>query len=547
MTFEAVQVRDDSYTIDAEDIVRVRDAYGTQIMYSEALVREEALRHEMALIGTQYLRSFKEKGVADRAAVLEDLYQSEAAYYESLKLVLDVYLESYEHCADGVLQQRLAQTMMDLMSRRPLLDLKANYLSDSYSSQVVAVQLEASLLREIVSAQMSAERQYRNTIAARHAQLDEAQRFGFPTTLYQSGTHEELLGEQPIYYPTPGSDGIGPLDLYQSLDSVVGVKDVLECVVKELSFIHRLAAAAELTAMKTVVLQQALIEWRLLVQEEDLTEELSKKAGDEIARRPYANNFLIDDPFAMDGIIDQVQLNFDHDAEQAEKKMAGKPVKKHPGQSAGKKEAPAPVEPRLVFHELNHPSSMMQAHMNAIEAVLLRKKLLESIYESEIVQQAYRAQAAIYKKELIAEAPAPIEFVHVSDTELSGSRQKQIPMEEVSSLGADFATRLALLEFDVQLAGFDFQTVPGLKETLHEKPFFLRKALRLQVLERGMVAIALEYNQAALDRCMEAVVLKEDSLHSSAGAMGGARAFAGGGGGGERKGGGGGGLVQILF
>jgi len=37
-----------------------------------------------------------------------------------------------------------------------------------------------------------------------------------------------------------------------------------------------------------------------------MTEELSKKTGDEISRRPYANNFVIDDPFAMDGILEQV-------------------------------------------------------------------------------------------------------------------------------------------------------------------------------------------------------------------------------------------------
>ena len=56
------------------------------------------------------------------------------------------------------------------------------------------------------------------------------------------------------------------------------------------------------------------------VEEEDMTEELSKKTGDEISRRPYANNFVIDDPFAMDGILEQVQAQFDYEAEQEEKK-----------------------------------------------------------------------------------------------------------------------------------------------------------------------------------------------------------------------------------
>ena len=129
MAFKGIQLRDDSYYIDREDIVRVRDAVGTQVMYSEAVRQEATLRDEMLLIGTHYLQKFKDKGVADRAAVLEDLFQSEAAFYEGLKLVLDVYVECYEHCTDEQSQKRLAQTMTTLMTRRPVLDLNLPYLS----------------------------------------------------------------------------------------------------------------------------------------------------------------------------------------------------------------------------------------------------------------------------------------------------------------------------------------------------------------------------------------------------------------------------------
>ena len=288
-------------------------------MYSEAVRNEATLRDEMLLIGTHYLQKFKDKGVADRAAVLEDLFQSEAAFYESLKLVLDVYVECYEHCTDEQSQKRLAQTMTTLMARRPVLDLNLPYLSDSYASEVVAVQLEATLLREILSAQTLEERLYRNTIAVRHAQLLDQERIGFPGAVFQPVTNDHLRGGQPIYYPTPGSLGVAVLDVYHSLESVAGVQDVLKAVLKEMVFIHRLQPGAMLTAMKTVVLQQALIEWRLLMEEEDMTEELSKKTGDEISRRPYANNFVIDDPFAIDDILDQVQAQFEYEAEQEEK------------------------------------------------------------------------------------------------------------------------------------------------------------------------------------------------------------------------------------
>jgi hypothetical protein len=37
---------------------------------------------------------------------------------------------------------------------------------------------------------------------------------------------------------------------------------------------------------------------------------------------------------------------------------------------------------------------------------------------------------------------------------------------EGDAAGADHATRLAMLEFDLQLGSFDFQTQHGLRETL---------------------------------------------------------------------------------
>ena len=61
-----------------------------QIMYEETLKREEGLRGEMALIATHYLTSFSDKGVSDRVAVLDDIFQSETAFYESLKLLVGI-------------------------------------------------------------------------------------------------------------------------------------------------------------------------------------------------------------------------------------------------------------------------------------------------------------------------------------------------------------------------------------------------------------------------------------------------------------------------
>jgi len=109
-----------------------------------------------------------------------------------------------------------------------------------------------------------------------------------------------------------------------------------------------------------------------------------------------ANSFIVDDPFEMDLILDQVIVLFDYEAELAEKKTGGGAKKKTAaggGKAAEADKKVEVVEPKLVYNELLHPNSMTQAYMNAIEAVLIRRKLLESIYESEIAHAAYRGQA----------------------------------------------------------------------------------------------------------------------------------------------------------
>jgi len=519
MAYESIQSRDDSYFVDSEDIIRVRDASGTQIIYDAVLEDVKTVQDRMMRIGQHYLKlfetKFKEKGVPDRVSLLEDLYQSEATYYESLKLVVDVYLESYDHCVDRDSQRRMAQTIVDVMARRPLLDLELPYMVESYSNETVAVQMEASLLREMLIAQMGEERLYRNTIAARSSSRPKDRLHGFPPELFQPVTHEHLLCDLGTIFPTPGSYGVAILDLYSSLDSLLGFNDVLNAVVNEMVFVHKLKPGSSTAAMRTAILQQGLIEWRLLLEEEDLAEEIRKKSAGP-GNRPYANSFVIDDPFAVEEIIDDVVLGRRKETESSAKKK--EPVKK-----PDPKRAVVPEE-RLLFEEDAHENPQLQVHLDAIEAVILRKKLLDYSYETEILQLAYKGQAETYGKEA-GRQPPPLDFAHPSD--VSGGSRMRAPPDEVSSMGADSVTHLAIAEFDTSLAMFDFQTYEGIKEILNLGGVFsLRQALRFQALELGTLVVAMEYNQTCLDRCMESVILKEDALMGSSSSI----SFSGGGG-----------------
>eukprot|EP00961_Rhodomonas_salina_P055028 739202-Rhodomonas_salina.1 len=126
-----------------------------QIMYDVVLDDMNNLQSEMLQIGTHFLHNYSERFVADRASLLEDLYgtktcrptrylvlkvcrgtardllvlrvctavpASEAAFYESLKLLVDIFLECYDHTTDKGSQERIAQTIVDIIARRPRSD-----------------------------------------------------------------------------------------------------------------------------------------------------------------------------------------------------------------------------------------------------------------------------------------------------------------------------------------------------------------------------------------------------------------------------------------
>ena len=98
-----------------------------------------------------------------------------------------------------------------------------------------SLQMEAQLLREMLVAQMSEERMYRNSVAARNSATPPEERFGFPCELHQAVTHEYLLGGLPLVEVLPGAVPVGVLDLYQSLSALVSLQDVVRSVVQVLA------------------------------------------------------------------------------------------------------------------------------------------------------------------------------------------------------------------------------------------------------------------------------------------------------------------------
>lgn len=67
-------------------------------------------------------------------------------------------MECYEHVCDPLEQQKLMQVITDYMSRRPRLNLNANYFIDAYDAEILLLQKQFELVRTLVDLQISLEK-----------------------------------------------------------------------------------------------------------------------------------------------------------------------------------------------------------------------------------------------------------------------------------------------------------------------------------------------------------------------------------------------------
>jgi len=59
---------------------------------------------------------------------------------------------------DPLEQQKLMQLITDLMSRRPRLNLNANYFVDAYDAEIICLKKQYELIKMLVDVQISLEK-----------------------------------------------------------------------------------------------------------------------------------------------------------------------------------------------------------------------------------------------------------------------------------------------------------------------------------------------------------------------------------------------------
>ena len=148
------------------DCYIVTDDYGFNVMYDCAFTDMRAVEQEVLKIVSFYINKVEPMQdrdlrnvmpTIDRLGIIKEVLHYEELYQRAkLRLCLH-YMECYDHTCDTLEQQRLIQIVVELMARRPRMNLAANHFKDSYRAEIDALETQAQIMKEFIRMQMDIE------------------------------------------------------------------------------------------------------------------------------------------------------------------------------------------------------------------------------------------------------------------------------------------------------------------------------------------------------------------------------------------------------
>jgi hypothetical protein len=475
-----VELRHDTYTIDSEGIIRVRDANGQLVMYDAAQRDYDALTEELLRIGTHYISTFAEHFVPDRAAVLQDLWDSEASLCEAKRAAIEPYLDAYFSCTDPVAMAKLADVIAVISMTRPVLDLEATYFVPSFASTIVNLSLMGSLARDISLYLIANERDYvARVLSSNPAQSDKSI---LPFSIADSSI--------PPYRPTPTSPPLSVFETFLSLPLLAELPGILNSIVSTAFDSSKLLSTLTLPngfegALRRAILEQAVVEWRVLNEEEMLNRSLIETTI------PLSNVPVIDDPLSIEMVV--------RDAARLSTLEA----------------RPAPTQPQFAQRKGDVGGAATPVAADDLEGIFLtetfvlahvRRQIVAALYETDVLLGVYRNQASLYSRDLSKLLLPPL---------LADGRGNRDDGSEATALGAEFVAKLAIGELDRSFLAHSLSTVGGLKAAMNaDSRGDLCVALKVQLIEKNLFGSLITFHVALLDRVMQLVFHREETLEA---------------------------------
>ncbi|KAJ9451582.1 hypothetical protein DIPPA_25464 [Diplonema papillatum] len=416
----------------------------------------------------------------DKVAVLEALYECETWYGISKKKVVDCLLEAYEHATAPVEQKRIAEAIMKAMSARPLLDLDDDYFTASYTAETVSLELTYTLFRDMINGQIADEKR---VVASYHS--TNAGTTGELGLTLQLGAPQQPPSDTKLYQCLfPGASVANVLDFHSSLSVIAEVIPLVDEVVSVVysKFAEPIiggttsqstgACSASVSnggnmlkcKLRQKVLQQLYIEWKLLVEEERLHRQLQGGGSSQILDSDA--KCVLDDASSTHVVIQEIL----RDNPQALKKVQDRD--------------------RLVG----------EMWLNVVDATTNRTALIEMLYETELLFNVHKKQAAVMGIDVRKMQFEQMDFeTKKAQAEFDEPLQEDLDADEIVSLRTEYLTNLAISEFEHAMGNYDFHSTAGTLKILTHSLGDLRRAVTVQAVQRNLLVASALYNQHPID------------------------------------------------
>lgn len=135
------------------------DETGEYIIYKPVESDVKSILDELLLLGSYFIDKYEvwseDQGenfpVIDRDFLTNELLEEEVKFQEIKARLVSDYMEIYKHAVDEVLQRKIAQRLVDLISSRPRLYLQGSYFTQSYWSHRQALERHSEFLKAVLN------------------------------------------------------------------------------------------------------------------------------------------------------------------------------------------------------------------------------------------------------------------------------------------------------------------------------------------------------------------------------------------------------------
>jgi len=137
----------------------VQDDFKVNVMYDATFADMRHLEQEMLKIVSYFINKLEPMQdtefrnvfpTIDRLRALKQIIEYEEQFHRAKLELAFAYLECFEHTCDTLEQQRIIQLIVDLMARRPRINLAANHFADSYEVEIKVVVMQTKLVKEFI-------------------------------------------------------------------------------------------------------------------------------------------------------------------------------------------------------------------------------------------------------------------------------------------------------------------------------------------------------------------------------------------------------------